>query len=352
MMMSATDDNSDQHGGGGDMISSKKECTSCEQNNVDDITEGIGSIALQDDISTCANCGKEGNSDDMNTCNKCKTVKYCNAACKKKHRHKHKKDCEEHLRLAAERAAELHDIELFKQPPPNEDCPICFQLLPTLDMGRRYRSCCGKVICSGCNNAPLYDDQGNRVDNTKCPFCRIAFPKKNEESLERFKKRVEKDDPIAIHNLGCCYRNGEFGFKQDDTKALELLHRSGELGYSMSYNIIGYAYSSGQGVEVDEKKAIYYYEQAAIGGSEEARCNLGNKEAQRGNFDRALKHWMIAVRSGYPKSLEAIKLLYSNGHATKEDYTEALRSYQTYLGKIKSVQRDNSAAAQEDYRYY
>ena len=30
----------------------------------------------------------------MNTCNKCKSVKYCNAACKKKHRQKHKKQCE------------------------------------------------------------------------------------------------------------------------------------------------------------------------------------------------------------------------------------------------------------------
>ena len=54
-------------------------------------------------LSVCANCGKEGN-DVNNTCNKCKQVKYCNAACKKKHRHKHKKDCEEHQRLAAEHA--------------------------------------------------------------------------------------------------------------------------------------------------------------------------------------------------------------------------------------------------------
>ena len=60
------------------------------------------------DASVCANCGKEG--DDINNiCNKCKLVKYCNAACKKKHRHKHKKECGEHLRLAAERAAELHE---------------------------------------------------------------------------------------------------------------------------------------------------------------------------------------------------------------------------------------------------
>ena len=49
----------------------------------------------------CANCGKEGG-DVTNTCNKCKMVKYCNAACKKKHRSKHKKACDR-------RIAELHD---------------------------------------------------------------------------------------------------------------------------------------------------------------------------------------------------------------------------------------------------
>jgi len=90
--MSTTDDNNDhQIGGSGEITSNKKECTSCDQhNNMDNITKDINSIAILD-VSTCANCGKEGNSKDMNTCNKCKTVYYCNAACKKKHRTKHKK---------------------------------------------------------------------------------------------------------------------------------------------------------------------------------------------------------------------------------------------------------------------
>ena len=102
--MSATDDNNGQQcGDNEEMKSSKEECTSCEQNTVDNITEGFNSVAISDVTSTCANCGKEGNSDDMNTCNKCKSVKYCNAACKKKHRSKHKKACER-------RVAELHDM--------------------------------------------------------------------------------------------------------------------------------------------------------------------------------------------------------------------------------------------------
>ena len=78
------------------------------------------------------------------------------------------------------RAAELHDEELFKQPPPEEDCPICFTRIPTLDTGSQYYTCCGKVICSGCCYAPVYDNQGNKVDNKKCPYCRTPWPSSYE----------------------------------------------------------------------------------------------------------------------------------------------------------------------------
>ena len=60
---------------------------------------------------------------------------------------------------------------------------------------------------------------------------------------------------------------------------------------------------------------------------------------------------MIAVRSGYAESLKCIQDLYSEGHASKEEYRKALQSYQEYLSEIKSRQRDEAAAAREDYRY-
>ena len=93
-----------------------------------------------DDIITCAACGKEGKGDSMNMCNKCKMAKYCNAACKKKHRKTHKKKCDI-------RVAELHEEALFKDPPQREECPICFLLLP-LDFAEIYfQPCCAKYIC-------------------------------------------------------------------------------------------------------------------------------------------------------------------------------------------------------------
>jgi len=319
---------------------------------VNDKLNNINMSSTEDDndISICVNCGKEG-TDINNICNKCKQVRYCNAACKKKHRHKHKKKCEEYVRLVAEHAAELHDEKLFKQPPPKEDCPICFVRLPAHHTGGTYKSCCGKVICSGCIHAPLYDDQGNIVDNRKCPFCRIPTPYTVEEGNKRLKKRMKAGDAQAIYSLGYYYSEGIYGYSLDHKKALELYHRAAELGYAKAYTNIGYAYDHGQGVKVDKKKAEHYWELAAMGGHERARYNLGINEENAGNMDRALKHHLIAIRGGHSTSLKLIQRMYSVGHATKGDYTTALQTYQEYLGEIKSDQRDKAAAADERNRY-
>ena len=246
--------------------------------------------------------------------------------------------------------AEISDEELFKQPPSQyEDCPICFLLLPSLDMGRKYYSCCGKRICNGCSYAVK---KTKKTAISLCPFCRAPTHTSEEEANEREKKRMEAGDADAIRNLGVYYRDGKYGFRQDHAKAFKLFVRAAKLGHAGACANIGYAYRNGQGVEVDRKKGEYYYEQAAMRGNNIARYNLGNDEFLTGNMDRAIKHFMIAVRGGDYVSLNAIKELHTKGHATKEDYTKALRAYQEYLGEIKSPQRDTAAAARKNYRYY
>ena len=105
----------------------------------------------------------------------------------------------------------ISDEELFIQPPPLY-CPICFERMPILPTGSNHYACCGKIICSGCVHAPIYDDQGNEVDNEKCPFCRMPTPYADEDIVNRVEKRMEANDPIAIYNIGCCYREGGDGF--------------------------------------------------------------------------------------------------------------------------------------------
>src|SRR6056300_1593416 len=125
--------------------------------------------------TNCASCDKEGG--NLNTCNKCKMVKYCNAACKNKHRSKHKKKCER-------RVAELHDEELFKEPPPPEECPICFLPLPLNVCHTVLKSCCGKRICCAC----IYAMNIGRGKDNLCAFCRVPPPSSDEEEKKRIKK--------------------------------------------------------------------------------------------------------------------------------------------------------------------
>ena len=124
---------------------------------------------MKNDGSCCADCGAEGGV-SLKMCKACMGVMYCNAVCQKKHWATHKKQCKLW-------AAELRDEALFKDPPPKEDCPLCFLPMPMsliscmflpdatissvpihdfsnehvelakMDL-RRYYTCCGKSICA------------------------------------------------------------------------------------------------------------------------------------------------------------------------------------------------------------
>ena len=84
-----------------------------------------------------------------------------------------------------------------------------------------------------------------------------------------------------------------------------------------------------------------------------AMHSLRCKEAQAGNWDRSLKHFMLAAGGGSKESLSTIQVMFKRGVATKEDYTQALRAYQAYLAEIKSTQRDEASAfLNEVYKYY
>ena len=279
--------------------------------------------------TNCAACGKEGG--NLNTCNKCKLVQYCNAACKKKHRSKHKKACER-------RVAELHDEALFKDPPSREECPICFLTLP-LDIGQiAFNSCCGKLICTGCMYAMEEEAGGNDL----CAFCREPYPSLDEEIIKRIQKHVMADNADAFYNLAGNYARGDMGMPQDVIKAHELFLKAGELGCAEAYSKLGYSYENGEGVEVDKKKAKHYYELAAMRGCTRARQNLGCMEVRAGNEQRAYKHFILSAKAGLKDSLDAVKKGYKRGIVTKDEYANTLRAYQFQQDEMKSDDRDKA----------
>ena len=148
--------------------------------------------------------------------------------------------------------------------------------------------------------------------------------------------------------VGNNYSHGWYDLPQDSAKAMKLWHKAGKFGYSN----LGHAYDNSEGVERDEKMARHYLELAAMEGNVAARCKLGVNEYKAGNYDRALKHFMIAVRGGCTDSVKEIQRIYKDKHARKDQYANALRSHQAYLNEIKSDQRDKAAAFDAVYKYY
>ena len=289
-----------------------------------------------DMMMCCASCGIAQVDDiKLKDCGGgCDLVKYCSDACQENHREDHDEQCRE-------RKAELRDRDLFTMPDGSYlgECPIC--CLPmSIDAGKNiFMQCCSKIICLGCNraNAKREIEAGMKQ---RCPFCREPVPESDEEADKSTMRRIkENNDPAAMRFMGKKrYLEGDYG------TALEYYTKAAELGDADAQCDLSFMYHDGEGVEKDKNRAIYHLEGAAIAGHPQARHNLGCVEANNGRFERAKKHFIIAANLGYHESLTALRELYAEGFADKEDYAGALRAYQTVVNEAKSAEREEAEA--------
>ena len=278
----------------------------------------------KDTMLCCASCGAaEGDDIQLKKCNGCYLVRYCSVTCQRNHRPKHKKACKK-------RAAELRDELLFKQPESSYmgDCPICCLPLPIDDEDKTgFFPCCSKIICRGCVIA-----NRNKGLQPACPFCRDTL---DVDPNLKVMKRIEANDPRAMYEMGLVRRReGNYG------EAFQLFTKAAKLGDARAQFKLSVMYGDGDGVEKDEKKEIYYLEEAAIGGHPGARYNLSRYEMSRYRKVRSVKHLMIAANLGHDQSLQTLKELYKRGSVSKEDFATALRAHKAAVDATKSPQRD------------
>ena len=293
-----------------------------------------------DDTNTmtmfCASCGTAAGDDiKLKKCTACYLVKYCSVKCQKEHRKQHKKECKK-------RAAELRDEILFKQSESSYlgDCPICCLPIPIDDVQKSgFYTCCSKRVCLGCSFANTKREIIEGRLQPTCPFCRKALPKTDEEINERLMKRFEANDPAAMRYMGSKKNN-----ERDYRTAFEYYSKAAALGIVEAHYRLSMMYDEGEGVEKDKKKWLYHLKEAAIGGHPFARHNLGRMERDNGHCDRAAKHLIIAAKLGVEDSLKCVKDLYEDGYVSKEDFTAALRGYQTAIAATKSPQREEAYA--------
>ena len=284
----------------------------------------------KDEVMLCASCGTAGSDDiKLKRCNACYLVRYCGVKCQKDHWPKHKRECKK-------RVAELEDEMLFKQPEGTHlgDCPICCLPIPIEIKSKSVlASCCSKRICNGCNVANQKREYVGRLE-PKCAFCRKPLSKTDAECNELLMRRIEANDPVAMYSMGT-----EKYDKGDYKRAFEYWTRAAALGDAEAHYRLSALYHKGEGVEKNGKRELHHLKQAAIEGHPDARYNLGCFEGDNGRVDRAMKHFIIAAKLGFDPALDTLKKTYKAELVSKDDFTEALRNYQTTIEAMKSPQR-------------
>ena len=292
----------------------------------------------------CANCGKEASDAvKLKNCTACRLVKYCGVDCQKIHRKQHKTACKK-------RAAEIKDEQLYTQGQerPEEDfCPLC--TLPIhlpMDNHSSFSVCCMKRVCHGCEVASIKINFGGMKD---CPFCRTPTMLDDVSHVALMQTRVDAKDPVAMDFLANKYSFGGCGLELNIPRAIKLWKEAAELGSTDANFNLGNQYSAGKGVMQNKAKAVQYWEKAAMKGHAEARCNLGINEYNRGNYERALRHFMISVKMGDINSSREINNMYKKGRATKVQYAEALKGCQDAMEEMKSPDRDEAKAIFESH---
>ena len=193
-----------------------------------------------------------------------------------------------------------------------------------------------KTICNGCDIA------AQKRGMFDCAFCRTPCPENDADKLAMLLVRAKKKDPVAVHHLGQKYFFGSLGLQKDMRKAVELYTEAAVLGSVEAIYSLGVAYQRGEGVGKDNAKAVEYFTKAAMQGHAESRYNLGCFEVEKGNYDRAVRHFLISARLGDKDSLEVIKKMFMDGRATEEQYAVALKGYQDAVEETKSHDRDEA----------
>ena len=188
-------------------------------------------------------------------------------------------------------------------------------------------------MCEGCTFASAWAKVKGDMKKC-CIFCR-AEDLSEEEYLRRCKERMNAGHAETFHYMASVM----FHQKGDISKALELWNQGANLGHADAHHSIADVYLNVKGVEKDDKKAQYHLERAAIRGHEMARHSLGINEYNDGNMDRAMKHFMMAARTGYDEPLKHVKDGYSWGIVSKDEYASTLSAHKASQDEMKSNQR-------------
>ena len=160
--------------------------------------------------------------------------------------------------------------------------------------------------------------------------------KKFSEAFQIIQKEAKTGNAEAQYYLGKMYRKGE-GVQQDNRQAVYWYTKSVEQGNRKAQNNLAVMYDNGFGVEKDLKKAFELYSQSAAQGTTAAQFNLGmmyrDGQGVKKNYVKAFELFSLAADGGNVRAQNALAILYTQGKGTQRDYTKALYWYRKSADK-------------------
>ena len=135
---------------------------------------------------------------------------------------------------------------------------------------------------------------------------------------------------IAQSKVGFYYTMGK-GVEMDEAKAVEWYRKAADQGCSRAQNNLGLCYENGKGAEMDNVKAVEYYGKAAEEGHSRAQNNLGlcyeNGKGVEMDEAKAVEWYRKAAAQGHSGAQNNLGLCYENGKGVEMNKAKAVEWY-------------------------
>ena len=152
----------------------------------------------------------------------------------------------------------------------------------------------------------------------------------NRETFAELKIKAESGDAIAQSMLGWSYSSGQ-GVPQDNTEAVKWYRKAAGQGNADAEYSLGVHYASGQRVPQDYAEAVKWYRKAADQGKAYAQHNLGwcyaSSQGVPQDYAEAVKWYRKAAEQGNENSQFNLGNCYADGRGVPQDYVQAVKWY-------------------------
>ena len=168
------------------------------------------------------------------------------------------------------------------------------------------------------------------------PTNKIACDDQPSNELTKGVKPNKKNQTAEdLYQTGLNYFWGRGGVELDEAKAIPWFEKAAKQGHAEAQARLGFCYSVGRGVAEDDAKAFQWYEKAAKQGHTEAQYHLGDfYDSGRGVAEdeaKALQWYEKAAKQGHTRAPFRVALKFQYGVRVDKNYVKALEWYEEHL---------------------